>query len=197
MADSINITYPLGGSKVDSTFTATGYCDPANLTVKGKHGATQSGNSPAANGSWAVVISGAANKNDLTVYDVNNNATSGTEPNIEINGANAPMVTLAPLLPPQPLVRGGAARSTYTVGGNYNKRNSGVGVICAVVKRNGKKIQEVVAAAAADLKGNGTWTAEISVDAPGAKNRHTVFAFMIDEDGKVITQVGGISDPQA
>lgn len=74
----------------------------------------------------------------------------------------------------------------YVVTGTATK---GVGVVCAAVTREKKKLKSVNGGVSAPVKG-GKWTAEVRIDPVGSGKKLTVIVVLLDKDGKAIAQAG-------
>ena len=190
----INIVYPLSGSSVPSGFTASGYADV--LKVAGTHSGLSAEQNVDAMGNWSMPFTGASGKHDLTVAKspyTNSNDPSATETHITAGaGGTAPTIEFA-VLPPPTVAAEADALAMYPVAG---KSTGAAGIICTVVERNANnQIKKILASSIAKVQGNGDWTAEVFVDAPGQGKRHTVYAYAIGKDGQM-SCVGSLSKPQ-
>ncbi len=191
---SVTITSPLAGSFVDPSFTATGYGDPDGLMVQGSHSTATCNGDTVQGGLWSLRFNGASGKSDVSVTGPN---AADSETDITVNGANPPTVTITSLVAPPRMVEG-ANPVSYTVGGTFDKKTKGVGVVCMVVNRVNKKIKDIIATAPAVLhEGKGTWEATLSFDAPGKGKRLDIYAVMIDGNGSSVTVSGRTTPPAA
>jgi hypothetical protein len=199
---SIDVDYALAFSQVPVTgFQATGTWDNNTAPqisctlVNSNSVATNPSNTQAnANGTWTADFGALTVGEEYELRASFAGAQEVTEPGLTVGPNNGPTVTLDPL-PAFSNTR--AVTFDYTVTGTYNLGTTGIGIVVMAVTRKGnKKLQSVLAAAAATLKNNGKWEATLKGLTLTGGQKLIIIADLINQNAGVEARNGRKSPKQ-